>query len=69
MINDQSAINETDINQKQQPIDIKSERKFLLNIERVDHANSQDNIPTPMVLDDQSGRNASQEAEPRIDSK
>lgn len=34
----------------------KSDRKFSLNIERVDHANSQDNLQEPIILDDSSHR-------------
>ena len=47
----------------------KSDRKFSLNIERVDHANSHDDLQDPGILDEQSNREPSQDAEPRSESK
>lgn len=47
----------------------KSDRKFSLNIERVDHANSQDDLQEPMMLDEGSNREQSQDIEPRSESK
>jgi hypothetical protein len=49
-------------------IEAKSDRKFSLNIERVDHANSQDDLQEAL-LDDQSNHDGSQDGEPRSESK
>lgn len=46
----------------------KSDRKFSLNIERVDHANSQDNLQEPIILDDGADHQP-QDDELRSDSK
>ena len=47
----------------------KSDRKFSLNIERVDHANSHEDTQEALVLDDRSLRDKSKEADPRSERK
>jgi hypothetical protein len=44
-------------------------RTFSLNIERVDHANAQDDQQEQIMLEEHSYRETSQDAEPRSESK